>query len=135
MQEKEFLKLCLDDPSQTLPEDIEGLEKTFCSLCEGMEEIMKFLYTTIASSMDTASQKPVHDKEAMDVVLDCVRQGSSVSMINYHPIRNSEARTVDNRDAPTEKTHFPSSTHYDTGFLTMIMCSNVPALQVQDRFV
>jgi len=133
IKEKEFLKLCLDDPSQTLPEDIEGFAETFTKLCERLESVTKDLYRIVATTIDSETNKLVHDKQAMDVVLDCVRQGSSISMIDYQPIPSGSAEVVPSRDKPTEKTHFPSATHCDTGFLTLIMCSTVPALQIKDR--
>lgn len=132
------MKLCLEDPKQTLPNDIEDFEETFTVLCEKLEKIMKDLYSTIATCVDPSTKKPVHDEQAMKVVLDCLRMGSSVSMIDYKPVSYEEVvREYKNpeRDAPTNKDHYPSATHCDTGFLTMIMCSDVPALQIKDRFV
>merc|ERR1712150_63688 len=118
----------------TLPEDIEGFAETFTKLCERLESATKDLYRIVATTIDSETNKLVHDKQAMDVVLDCVRQGSSISMIDYQPIPSGSAEVVPSRDKPTEKTHFPSATHCDTGFLTLIMCSTVPALQIKDSY-
>ena len=125
----------MEDPTQTIPDDIEGFEEGFKEVCEKFEIMAKDLYTTIATSIDPASGKSIHDDDAMRVVLDCVRMGSSVSMIDYQPVTFEETEITPGRDPKTEDYHIPSATHCDTGFLTMIMCSNVPGLQIKDRFV
>ena len=87
----------MDDPTQTEPDDIEGFKEAFVNLCTSMEEMMIDFYRTISSSIDETSMKPVHDKQTQDTVVGFLRQGSSVSMIDYKAVSKDDVKAVATR--------------------------------------
>jgi len=130
LDHKEFLKLSLTDPTQKMPDRPEQLGGTFKVLCENWEGMMKKFLKIMLDTTEPETGKP-YSKD-YSAIMEFVGMGSSVSIIDYHAIPKNEAKYASS-DKATDDNHFPSATHFDTGLLTFIMCSSVPALQIQDR--
>ena len=89
MDEKEYLKLARDDKSQKIPD---GLEASFLNLCVRMEREMTDVYKVAASAIDPKTNKTVHAVDTIKTLADYFSLGSSVSMINYHPLQKQNVR-------------------------------------------
>jgi len=68
--------------------------------------------------------------------LERIEKASSLSFIRYHPRVEPEARNASEASTPTsagdeDGQNVPSKTHTDTGLITLILCNDVPGLQVK----
>ena len=82
-------------------------------------------YHLAAQSPRPGSKQPAHPKSTEDVVSSFFQKGSFLTMFDYQVVPRPEGEP--------ESGFYHCATHEDAGFLSFIMCSTVPALQIQDR--
>jgi len=127
---KEFLKLKNGDE---LPENVEGFQEKFDRFWKNINDIAELCLDILALSIDENGKQYFEQKLYEDIKKKFAKK-SSISMIHYFPRKPPEERDEgDIAGDDDEGQNMPSKTHTDTGILTLISCSEVPGLQVENR--
>jgi len=141
---KEFLKLQANVDIKDVPSQPTQLQNSFQNVVSILDSIAK-------TCLDNVAKYEVDGKTFMESnFYEMMKQKlfkSSLSLIHYFPMpecspdetfNNSNAdEYVDGDDEQKDKITeggltYPSKTHTDTGILTLIICAEVPGLQVWD---
>ena len=155
-QHKEFLKIRLDDPQETYPASVEGLHPAFSSAMNHMHDIVRSALHKVGIGSSEAyneSEGRWISEDFFTTAKDFLVGGSSLSVIRYYNMMNIPPESVlgekeseekePSYDAPKDvedvygvaagDRHIPCSEHYDTGIFTLILLSEIPGLQVENR--
>lgn len=116
----------LVDPKEAYPDEPKDLYDHFSRSLDRMHNLARSTLMHIAAGLPDGDGKEQEHRwitqSSLDACMEFMEPGSSVSVIRYFA---SES------DAPA--LHCPCDEHYDTGVLTVILLSEVPGLQVENR--
>jgi isopenicillin N synthase-like dioxygenase len=118
--QKEFFKMRLIDGEEAFPAQ-KGLFRSFSAAMNHMHDVARCSFEKLALGPGDG-QRWVTD-DTLENTGPFRERGSSLSVIRYFDM--SQKRE--------EEEHVPCDAHYDTGILTMILLSEVPGLQVENR--
>eukprot|EP01130_Rhizamoeba_saxonica_P011855 TRINITY_DN4942_c4_g2_i1.p1 TRINITY_DN4942_c4_g2~~TRINITY_DN4942_c4_g2_i1.p1 ORF type:complete len:300 (-),score=60.86 TRINITY_DN4942_c4_g2_i1:151-1011(-) len=127
---KEFLKFKAGDELPDVPPHLADRFDQFIALIHPLAESI----LDLIAETETEEGTKYMDETLYKQVKEMLPLKSAVAMISYYPRLPPEERDQD--DPPTydeDGLSIPSQTHTDTGLITLISCSDVPGLQVEDR--
>jgi len=123
---RSFLKL---RPTSTeFPEHSDYFKYHYDNCFNSLFPLAQKCFTILASELQSNGDPYIASDLEKDL-LNKMSIRSSISVINYFSI----PKPIILDDIWTNNFFIPSNVHQDTGILTFIMCSDVPALQVRAR--
>jgi isopenicillin N synthase-like dioxygenase len=154
-QHKEFLKIRLNDPQESYP-TVEGLHHAFSSAMNHMHDIVHSALRKVSIGSQEVfadSDGPWIKPDFLETAKEFLIGGSSLSVIRYYNMMNIPAESIieekvsdpsyedsmapksveDDVGGSAGASHIPCGEHYDTGIFTLILLSEIPGLQVENR--
>ena len=151
----------MNDPPECYPTEVEGLQPAYSSAMNHMHDIVhSALYKLSLGSTEVFAESDEKwiSPDFLETAKDFLIGGSSLSVIRYYNMMNIPPESVvDEKEkdssyddsnagdgmAPKSiedeigesagASHVPCGEHYDTGIFTLILLSETPGLQVENR--